>query len=181
MVLLIIGILFALLMIIAYRKAMRLPAEKRHKLWNSASFRVLYKVVAGFYCLIIGIGLITYLATDKKEVVTIPVQVAAPEVNPYIASNPPMSEAKTPHQRFLYKYVTLYDGECFRLKYAIKQGMNDPSSYEHVKTDCHMNEKTCIETVKTIISGKNAFGALVVAKYVAQMDTNGNILSLKQQ
>ncbi len=105
-----------------------------------------------------------------------------PEVNPYIESNPPMSGAVTSHQRFLYRFVDLkYGGECLPVKHKIRYSLNDPHSYEHIKTDLHMNEKTCVETVKTTIRGKNSFGALVVASYVATVDTNGNILTLKQQ
>lgn len=77
--------------------------------------------------------------------------------------------------------VSDYDNECFRLKLQyIQRNMNDPESYEHVETIYKFNADTSRITVKTKIRGKNAFGAKVLATYVAVFDTAGYLISIKQ-
>lgn len=70
-----------------------------------------------------------------------------------------------------------WDGSHIKLTEAIKAGMNDPGSYEHVKTG-YMDTGTDI-VVTTVFRGKNAFGGKVLNTVQAHVDIAGNILSTK--
>lgn len=72
------------------------------------------------------------------------------------------------------RQFSLWDGSHIRLTKLIKERMNDPSSYHHVKTvhwDMGSNP-----VVRTIFRGRNAFGALVQNSVVARVDLDGNVL-----
>jgi len=103
------------------------------------------------------------------------------ESNEFIDTNPPLSSAKTPYQRFLFKFVDLkYGGECLPVKHKIRYTLNDPSRYQHVSTDVHMNEDAYIITAKTIVRAANEYGTLITVAYEATLDTNGNILTINK-
>ncbi|WP_204230881.1 PH domain-containing protein [Aeromonas salmonicida] len=69
-----------------------------------------------------------------------------------------------------------WDGSHRALERAIKKSMNDPDSYEHVKTTYNDLGDSLI--VSTTFRGKNGFGGVVKNTVVAQVDLDGNILEI---
>lgn len=69
-----------------------------------------------------------------------------------------------------------WDGSHRGLTRSIKEIMNDPSSYEHVKTVYWDRNDHLI--VQTTFRGKNAFGALVINRMKAKVDLDGNVLKV---
>ncbi|MDH3976456.1 MAG: hypothetical protein OEV42_19500 [Deltaproteobacteria bacterium] len=72
-----------------------------------------------------------------------------------------------------------WDGSHRSLEKAIKSSMNDPSSYEHVKT-VYWDKKSHL-VVLTTFRGKNAFGALVKNSIKAKVDLSGSVLKILEQ
>lgn len=69
-----------------------------------------------------------------------------------------------------------WDGSHIKLTEHIKKSMNDPDSYQHVKTlyweyDNHI-------VVKVTYRGKNAFGGVVKNTVRAKCDLDGNIIEI---
>ncbi|EKT3966457.1 hypothetical protein NTJ12_001519 [Flavobacterium psychrophilum] len=60
---------------------------------------------------------------------------------------------------------------------AIKEIMNDPDSYEHIKTT--YTDKGSYIIVYTKFRGTNSFGAKIIQNATAKVDIDGNVLSLK--
>lgn len=71
-----------------------------------------------------------------------------------------------------------WDGSHQNLERAIKNGMNNPKSYEHVETRFLDTGKAIIVTTR--FRGTNAFGGIVSNSVVAEVDEQGNILSLER-
>lgn len=68
------------------------------------------------------------------------------------------------------------DGSHRGLTRFLKGSMNDPKSYEHVKTTyVDMGEYLIVETT---FRGKNAFGALVLNSVMATTDLDGNLIGV---
>jgi hypothetical protein len=68
------------------------------------------------------------------------------------------------------------DGSHRALTKVIKESMNDPKSFEHVETS--YNDHGDYLIVRTKFRGKNGFGALVVNSITAQVDLEGNVLTI---
>jgi len=69
-----------------------------------------------------------------------------------------------------------WDGSHMGLEKLIKRTMNDPDSYEHVKTV--YSDKGNYLIVKTTFRGKNAFGGVVTNWIMAKADLDGNIIEV---
>lgn len=69
-----------------------------------------------------------------------------------------------------------WDGSHRNLAQTIKQGMNDPKSYEHVETVYWDRGDHLV--VRTTFRGKNAFGGVVVNSVKAKVDLNGNVFQI---
>jgi len=69
-----------------------------------------------------------------------------------------------------------WDGSHRKLEELIKSNMNDPASYEHVKTVYVDRGKFIL--VKTTFRGKNAFNATVINSVTAIADLNGDIIKI---
>ena len=72
-----------------------------------------------------------------------------------------------------------WDGSHFGLTRLIKKTMNDPSSYEHIKTV--YVDKGDYLIVRTTFRGKNKLGALVVNSVTARVDLDGNVIEIISQ
>lgn len=72
-----------------------------------------------------------------------------------------------------------WDGSHRNLETLIKQGMNDPDSYEHVKTTYLEQGDNLIVT--TQFRGKNAFGGVVLNSVIAKTDLDGNVIKIISQ
>lgn len=70
-----------------------------------------------------------------------------------------------------------WKGQHRNLEDAIKESMNDPDSYEHVKTV--WNDKGSYILIQTTIRETNAFGAKIIKTYTAKADINGNMFEIK--
>lgn len=87
----------------------------------------------------------------------------------------PPAAPKTKQELRTEKIIGLFsswDGSLYELNSYIKKNLNDPKSFEHVKTT--YSDYGSYLVVKTVYRGKNAFGALVVNSITAQVDLNGN-------
>lgn len=69
-----------------------------------------------------------------------------------------------------------YDKSHRKLEKAIKESMNDPDSYEHIKTT--YEDKGDYLIVQTSFRGKNAFGGKVINSKTVKVDLNGNIIAV---
>lgn len=77
------------------------------------------------------------------------------------------------------KQFSAWDGSHRGLTRFIKNSMNDPDSYEHVKT-VYLDKGDYL-IVKTTFRGKNAFGGVVVNWIQAKVDLNGNVIEVLAQ
>ena len=75
------------------------------------------------------------------------------------------------------KLFSSWDGSNISLERYIKSQMNDPKSYEHVKTTYQIKDDKLV--VYTEFRGKNAFGAKVLNNAIAVEDFEGNILEIQ--
>ena len=76
-------------------------------------------------------------------------------------------------------FSSLWDGSHRELTKVIKGSMNDPGSYEHVKTVYwDMGDHL---VVRTTFRGKNAFGGVVSNWVKAKTDLDGNVLEVIEQ
>lgn len=67
-----------------------------------------------------------------------------------------------------------WDGSHFKLVELTKEGMNDASSFEHVKTSyAHINN---VVTVIMQFRGKNAFGGMVLDDVAAEFTEDGQFI-----
>ena len=69
-----------------------------------------------------------------------------------------------------------WDGSHKALTKLIKEKMNDPGSYQHVQT--FYAEIGGNLRVTTTFRGKNAFGALVLNRVIAEADLDGNVIRI---
>ncbi len=86
---------------------------------------------------------------------------------------------KTERQIQLEKQFSAWDGSHNTLTQLIKKAMNDPDSYEHVETK-YWDMKDYI-VVRTVYSGKNAFGGRVKNFVLAKFDNNGNLIEIIEE
>ena len=76
----------------------------------------------------------------------------------------------------LQRHFSAWDGSHNGLTRYIKDAMNDPGSYEHVKT-VYWDRKDHL-VVMTTFRGKNAFGGVVKNSVKAKVDLAGNVLEI---
>jgi hypothetical protein len=69
-----------------------------------------------------------------------------------------------------------WDGSHTTVERAVKATMKNPDSYQHVETRYVDTGSTILVT--TTIRGTNSFNAVVPTTFVAEVDINGNLLSL---
>jgi len=71
-----------------------------------------------------------------------------------------------------------YDGSHIKLVRYVKEKMNDPKSFEHVKTE--YADKGDYIYLEMTFRGKNALGVLVLNKVTAKAKIDGQILEVQQ-
>lgn len=94
------------------------------------------------------------------------------------SDKPPLT-AEQKHQKQLEAQFSSLTGEHRNLAYVLQKSMNDPDSYEHVKTNYWDMQDSIV--LKTTIRGKNGFGAKVVKTYRAVSDMEGNIRNITEE
>lgn len=77
------------------------------------------------------------------------------------------------------RQFSAWDGSHRKLEIFIKNIMNDPDSYDHVKTVYW--DKGNYLIVKTTFRGNNAFGGKVINWVRAKVDMDGNIVNIIEQ
>ncbi|MFZ5988083.1 MAG: hypothetical protein ACOYWZ_13295 [Bacillota bacterium] len=94
--------------------------------------------------------------------------------------NPQKEEVKVEtRQEKIEKQFNPWDGSHLALTQYIKDSMNDPKSYEHIKTTySDMGDHLVIMTE---FRGKNAFGGVVRNYVKAKVDLEGNIIKIIEQ
>ena len=71
---------------------------------------------------------------------------------------------------------SMYDGSHLELTRSVKKQMNDPKSFEHVKTE--YADKGDYIYLEMMFRGKNALGVLVLNKVAARATIDGKILEM---
>lgn len=88
-------------------------------------------------------------------------------------------ERKRIRDEKIEKSFSPWSGAHNGLERLIKKGMNDPDSYDHVKTIYYDRGETLL--VKTTFRGTNAFGAKVIGSVTAEVDLDGNVIKVVEQ
>ena len=88
----------------------------------------------------------------------------------------PTTQKKETRTQILDKQFSSWDGSHPGLLQRIKNSMNDPDSYDHVKTIYW--DKVDHLIVQTTFRGKNAFGGIVLHSVKAEVDLSGNVLKI---
>ena len=86
---------------------------------------------------------------------------------------------KTKREIQLEKQFSAWDGSHSTLTELIKNAMNDPDSYKHIETK-YWDMKDYI-VVRTVYSGKNAFGGRVKNFVKAKFDNDGDLLEIIEE
>lgn len=90
--------------------------------------------------------------------------------------NPP--KPKTPEQieqESINKHF-LYDGSHIGLTLLIRKTLNDPDSYEHIRSTHTRNNDTF--TVTTTFRAKNEMGGMSTHEIIGIVDLNGNVIRI---
>lgn len=96
-----------------------------------------------------------------------------------ISKSKASQENVMPSRDVIEKQFNVWDGSHIKLTRLIKETMNDPESYEHVKTTFEI--KRTYMLVMTEFRGKNSFGGKVKNTIVVKVDANGNVIELVSQ
>ena len=82
--------------------------------------------------------------------------------------------------RFRQEFISSWDGSCRPVVNAVKSVMDDPDSFEHVKTEWWTLKGTTDQyLIHMTCRGNNKFGAKILTKIEAVCRVNGSIVSLK--
>jgi len=88
------------------------------------------------------------------------------------------AEEEAQRKAKIERQFSSWDGSHRNVVAAVKKAMNDPKSFEHVETG--YIDKGEYLFVKMVFRGKNAFGALVKNTVYAEVDLDGNVLTIEQ-
>ena len=82
--------------------------------------------------------------------------------------------------RFRQEFISSWDGSCRPVVNAVKSVMDDPDSFEHVKTEWWTLKGTTDQyLIHMTCRGNNKFGAKILTKIEAVCREDGSIVSLK--
>ena len=141
--------------------------------WRKAN--KILKVYGLFCASIILLGIIAVNSPDPS------IEEAKPSVKPVVKTEKPKvlteEEKKEKRKEEIEKCFSAWDGSHTNLKYYIEDNMNDPDSFEHVKTIYYDYTKHLI--VETTFRGNNQFGALVKNTVKAQVSADSKCTVIK--
>lgn len=80
------------------------------------------------------------------------------------------------HEQNINKLFSAWDGSHINLSKKIKEALNDPESYEHIKTT--YKDLDSILVISTTFTAKNGFGGRLKKEVIATSDTLGNVTSV---
>lgn len=92
------------------------------------------------------------------------------------APPPEPVDSITLREQMIKDQFSSWDGSHIKLTRAVKNAMNDPKSFKHVKTMYSDNGDYIL--VHMEFRGSNAFGAIVLNEIAAKVDMDGNILEV---
>lgn len=104
------------------------------------------------------------------------VSATAKKLSDEVEKRNQLAAAKAQRAKEIESQFSAWDGSHIRVEAAIKERMNDPDSYKHVKTR-YVAIKTGL-IVFTTFRGANAFGGIITKTVTAQVDLDGNVVSL---
>jgi hypothetical protein len=81
-------------------------------------------------------------------------------------------------KEYVEKYFSKWSGSHRGVEKYIKDNMNDPDSYEHVKTTYLESPEYLVVTTK--YRGKNKFGGLVLQDNIFKVNYEGKVLEVLQ-
>jgi hypothetical protein len=81
-------------------------------------------------------------------------------------------------ENFKKEFISSYDGSCQPVVNRIKEDMNNPNSFEHVRTFVTPLLNGNFE-IKTVFKGKNALGGIVSVSSYAEVSSSGSVLRFK--
>ena len=87
-----------------------------------------------------------------------------------------MKQYKKDRKKLIESQLSGWDGSHKGLNRLIKRKMNDPNSFEHIRTT-YRDEGDLI-FITTTFTGKNAFGGRVKNSLSARVDFNGNVVEI---
>ncbi len=136
---------------------------------------ILLKIYGSFSAGVILIAIITINSPDES----IKTQEQTKEVKKEPAKPKVLTaeEKEKKRKEEIEKCFSAWDGSHTNLKYYIEDNMNDPDSFEHVKTIYYAYTKHLI--VETTFRGNNQFGALVKNTVKAQVSADSKCTVIK--
>lgn len=84
------------------------------------------------------------------------------------------NELQAERDKLIERQFSVWDGSHRNLEKTIKNGLNDPNSYEHVETRYRVQNDSVI--IYTTFRGSNAFGGILTKQVMGISDMEGNIL-----
>jgi len=87
-----------------------------------------------------------------------------------------LEEERAKRRELVESQFSSWDGSHMNFTAIIKNAMNDPRSFEHVRTTYVDQGESVVVT--TSFRGKNAFGGVVVNTMTARFDLEGNLIEL---
>lgn len=145
-------------------------------------------IIAGVLILI-GVGFwgwVFFKGASDKQLQQTKGQIHAREVSSQASETRTIEAVKTPAQKRQEKIeaqFSSWDGSHRALVSYLKEHLNDPGSYQHVKTTYRDAGAVGVDMllVECTYRAKNAFGALVLGQVVAVVDLDGRLVEVKTQ
>lgn len=161
-----------------------LPITIPYIIWTKTNWSNKFKIgaIIGFFIFFIGVGVMSDSSTEPTASNT-----SSPS-SELVTINRTPAPTKSPEELRIEKIerqFSAWDGSHIAVTRRIKEEMNDPKSYEHVKTeyiDCMKVSKCGDEDFITVITdfrGKNAFGGVVKNSVLAKVTVEGEIVSFE--
>lgn len=126
------------------------------------------KIIA-FFCILIGLGMCAEMIQESSETRSEATAKAFGD-NVEYGTRAESSKEIQFHP---------WDGSHIKLERLIKANLNDPDSYQHIKTFSYPNMHP--PRVKLAYRAKNGFGGMVIGYVLAEVTDNGDVLSIIEQ
>lgn len=125
------------------------------------------------------VALVRYDGLEKEKREKAKYEALTPAQKEQIEHEKELKKKEQAVQDKIKKSFSSYDGSHRGLVKFVKANMNDPKSFEHVKTT-YTVQPTGYLIVKMEYRGKNAFGGVVKNTIGAECDLDGNVTQVLQ-
>lgn len=119
---------------------------------------------------IIGLLVVIIISEYIKPASTNQPSITPPQTNE--------DEAKQLHKTIIERQFSAWDGSHIQLKKLVKKQLNDPDSFEHIKTNYFDNQDSI--TVLMYFRASNSFNAKVKGFARAKYDLKGQLIELER-